>query len=156
MIIFIIILCVILFILLVVYLILKFYGLNKIYFNRKSRHLSVLKHRNLRTQRGKVVELSTDETDSEKNNIPMHKNPDVNSTKPAYIIPRVRNRKLSEMPRIEKGFRLSKEDQKTIDEIYKNHVKNTKELKKGINVARKRKKNSKKHKNSKNKHKKRS
>lgn len=154
MIIFIIVLCVILFVLLVVYLVLKFYGLNKIYTHKHSRHYLVLKNKNLITKKGEVIELSSKETSKGKKNIPMHKNPEVDSTEPSYIIPNVRNRKLNDMTKPKKKFRLSKEDRKTTDVIYKKHVKNTKELKKGINVAQKRKKNSKKHKNSKNKHKK--
>lgn len=150
MIIFIIVLCVILFALLVVYLVLKFYGLNKIYTHKHSHHYLILKNKNLVTKKGEVIELSSKETSKGKNNILMQKNPEVDSTEPSYIIPNVRNRKLKDITKTKKKFRLSKVDKKTTDVIYKKHVKNAKELKKGINVAKKRKKHSK------NKHKKRS
>lgn len=145
MIIFVIVLCVILFILLVVYLILKFCGLNKIYHNRSSGHYTILKKKDLRKKRGKVIDISSRETSQGKNNIPMHKNPDVTSTDPSYIIPVVKNYNLSSITERVDKFHLSKEDKKTTDIIYKKHIKNKKEHDKGVKAG-KRRKNKKKHK----------
>ena len=61
------------------------------------------------------------------------------SNKPSYIIPKVRNRKLSDL-KILNDHILNKKDKKTTDNIYKEHLKNKKRLEKAKKITKKIKK----------------
>ncbi len=65
----------------------------------------------------------------EKYNIPMVHNTNPKSNKHSYIIPKVRNRKLSDL-KILNDHILNKKDKKTTDNIYKEHLKNKNRLEK--------------------------
>lgn len=74
--------------------------------------------------------MSTDKFDSGKENIPMHKNVDKNSSEPSYFIKRVRTYEKGSYSNKIKEFKLSKEDKKLSDSIYKEHLNNKKMMKK--------------------------
>ncbi len=109
---------------------------NEIRYNRKARHYGVVKKR----QRKKTtsVFMSTEEYDSKKKNIPMYKNINKNSNDPAYFIKRVRTYENGSYSGKIKEYKLSKQDKKLSDSIYKEHLKNKR-------LAKKRKKKNQHH-----------
>ena len=126
---------------LIIFLIIKFDGINKVNYNKKSGHLGILKSKNLKKRKGAVIELSTKKKSQGKYNIPMVHNTNPKSNEPSYIIPKVRNRKLSDL-KILNDHILNKKDKKTTDNIYKEHLKNKKRLEKAKKITKKIKKRS--------------
>lgn len=126
---------------LIIFLIIKFDGINKVNYNKKSGHLGILKSKNLKKRKGAVIELSTKKKSQGKYNIPMVHNTNPKSNEPSYIIPKVRNRKLSDL-KILNDHILNKKDKKTTDNIYKEHLKNKNRLEKAKKITKKIKKRS--------------
>ena len=126
---------------LIFFLMIKFNGINKVNYNKKSGHLGILKSKNLKKRKGAVIELSTKKKSQGKYNIPMVHNTNPKSNEPSYIIPKVRNRKLSDL-KILNDHILNKKDKKTTDNIYKEHLKNKNRLEKAKKITKKIKKRS--------------
>lgn len=126
---------------LIIFLIIKLDGINKVNYNKKSGHLGILKSKNLKKRKGAVIELSTKNKSQGKYNIPMVHNTNPKSNEPSYIIPKVRNRKLSDL-KILNDHILNKKDKKTTDNIYKEHLKNKNRLEKAKKITKKIKKRS--------------
>ena len=104
-----------------------FFSRNEIRYNRKSHHFGVLKNK---SKNGITsVFMTTKEFSSGKPNIPMYKNADKNNNEPSYFIKRVRTYEKGSYSGKEKNYKLSKEDIKLSDKIYKEHIKNRKMMK---------------------------
>ena len=125
-------------VLIILLLYLKFFGINKIHYNRKSNHLGVLKSKKIIHQKGSVIELSTKPSSKGKENILMVENINPSSNEPAYIIPKVKNRKLSDLE-LQRNYQLNKKDKITTDKIFKKHKHNVRKLKKEKRQATKKK-----------------
>ena len=105
-----------------------FFIKNEIRYNRKSQHYGVLKNK---SRRGITsVFMTTKKFSSGKLNIPMNKNAEINNNEPSYFIKRVRTYEKGSYGGKEKNYKLSKEDIKLSDKIYKEHLKNRKMMKK--------------------------
>lgn len=99
--------------------------------HKKSRHFLVIKHKNSKTKKVKVLELSSKDTSQKKKNIKLSKNPDKTNPDPSYIIPEIKNRKMEDIEKTKKPMFISHSDLKITDEIYNNHLKNIEDLEKG-------------------------
>ena len=100
---------------------------NKVRYNHKARHYGVVKKK--RGKKITFVFMSTKPINAGKRNIPMQRNADPNMLDASFFMTRPRTYDSGNGP-IQKNMSLTNKDKRLSDQIYKNHLKNSKEQRK--------------------------